>query len=200
MGCLDPCPLNHIHLDQDLGNKVAGIKITKSILQETVRIRNYLSRRFNLHEKLGTRATALLSGQNLGQYFWARTSAQYFWDRASSCFCLPVLGKSWRLIFERKPCIFLRNSSGVVQPEESEVRELSGKESGIISGSPFKGFCLAFTNTRGFRNQFRTPSPSVRQPHFLWLGLLSPKTLIRWMLAAPTERWQTHQRSDSQSR
>ena len=38
----------------------------------------------------------------------------------------------------------------------------------------FKGSCLAFTSKRGFQNQFRTPSPKVREPHFLWFGLPVP--------------------------
>ena len=64
------------------------------------------------------------------------------------------------------------------QTEESEVRELPGKESGICSGTPpfFGGVCIAFTSKRGFRNQFRTPFLEVRKPHFLRFGL--PELLL----------------------
>ena len=40
----------------------------------------------------------------------------------------------------------------------------------------FLGFCIVFSSKRGFRNQFRTPSPEVRKPHFLRIGL--PELLL----------------------
>ena len=44
-----------------------------------------------------------------------------------------------------------------------------------------KWFCIAFTSKSGFRNSFRTPSPKVREFHFLWFGL--PEPLLIPMLA-----------------
>ena len=41
----------------------------------------------------------------------------------------------------------------------------------------FGVFCTAFTSKSGFRNQFRTPSPEVRKPHFLRFGL--PELLLK---------------------
>ena len=55
--------------------------------------------------------------------------------------------------------------------EESEVRELSVKESGISSGTPFlRGLHKYLQPKGGFRSQFRTPSPKVRKPHFRRFG------------------------------
>ena len=55
----------------------------------------------------------------------------------------------------------------------SEIRELSGKESGTGSGTPFlRGFGNSNLHAKkGFRNQFQTPFPKVREPHFLRFGL-----------------------------
>ena len=74
------------------------------------------------------------------------------------------------------------------QPRWGTIRSSSGKPSrrkwgsrsvreGVrnkFRNSLFKGYCIVFTSKRGFRNQFRTPSPKVREPHFLRFGLPEP--------------------------
>ena len=72
----------------------------------------------------------------------------------------------------------VKNYSGVApanQAEESEVRELSRKESGICSETPFFGRFVKHLQAKGGSgNQFRAPSPEVRKPHFLRFGLPEP--------------------------
>ena len=45
------------------------------------------------------------------------------------------------------------------------------------------GFCIVFTSKRGFRNQFRSPFPKVREPHFLRFGLPEPLLTSPWRFA-----------------
>ena len=67
------------------------------------------------------------------------------------------------------------------QTKESEVRELLGIESGIGSGTLFSMVnTMQYPPKRGFRNQFQTPSPKVREPHFPWFGL--PELLVSFAL------------------
>ena len=47
----------------------------------------------------------------------------------------------------------------------------------MFRNSPFEGVLYSIYEKKGFWNQFRTPSPKVRKPRFLWFGL--PELLLR---------------------
>ena len=87
-------------------------------------------------------------------------------------------GKALQILYSGRGWIVYE--SGVVpanQTEESEVCELSRRESGIGSRTCFlRGLCACtvFARKRGFRNQFCTPSPKVHEPHLLCFGLPEP--------------------------
>ena len=83
---------------------------------------------------------------------------------------------------------FLSGVAPANQAEESEFHELSGK-SPEFQNHLFMGCGIAFKNKWGFRNQFRTFFPKVRQPQFLRFGLL--ELLVIWFRHFDSARGQS---------
>ena len=137
-----------------------------------------------LHEENSCRSSAnpvLLIRLPLPQCFWLRGTKLRPWSDNTK----GIAGGEWcqvvwvsnesrpkRKFRARKSSYILSGVAPAHPTEESEVRELSGKESGISSRTPFlRGFCIVFTSKR-------TPFPKVREPHFLRFGLPQPLLIL----------------------